>query len=128
MQPIAITGYSIVNSLGTGTRAVRDALRAGRSGLRPCDFETVDLPTWIGRVEAVDDVVMREGLEAYDCRNNQLAQLALESDGFSDAAAAARERHGSERIGVFMGTSTSGQLHAELAYRRRDPATGALPA
>jgi 3-oxoacyl-[acyl-carrier-protein] synthase-1 len=28
---------------------------------------------------------------------------------------------------VFMGTSTSGILETELAYRRRDPATGALP-
>jgi 3-oxoacyl-[acyl-carrier-protein] synthase-1 len=29
---------------------------------------------------------------------------------------------------VFIGTSTSGILQTELAYRRRDPATGALPA
>jgi 3-oxoacyl-[acyl-carrier-protein] synthase-1 len=28
---------------------------------------------------------------------------------------------------VFLGTSTSGILETELAYRRRDPATGALP-
>ena len=31
-------------------------------------------------------------------------------------------------MGVFLGTSTSGILETELAYRRRDPATGALPA
>jgi 3-oxoacyl-[acyl-carrier-protein] synthase-1 len=41
--------------------------------------------------------------------------------------AAAREKYGAARIGVFMGTSTSGMLQAELAYRRRDPVTGALP-
>jgi len=29
---------------------------------------------------------------------------------------------------VFLGTSTAGILQTELAYRRRDPATGALPA
>ena len=29
---------------------------------------------------------------------------------------------------MFLGTSTSGILQTELAYRRRDPATGALPA
>jgi 3-oxoacyl-[acyl-carrier-protein] synthase-1 len=31
-------------------------------------------------------------------------------------------------VGLFLGTSTSGILQAELAYRRRDPVTGALPA
>jgi 3-oxoacyl-[acyl-carrier-protein] synthase-1 len=42
--------------------------------------------------------------------------------------AQARERYGAARIGVFMGTSTSGILETELAYQRREPATGALPA
>src|SRR5204863_5204015 len=41
--------------------------------------------------------------------------------------AAARERHGPERIAVLIGTSTSGILETETAYRRRDPVTGALP-
>ncbi|HVW67726.1 MAG TPA: beta-ketoacyl-ACP synthase, partial [Steroidobacteraceae bacterium] len=31
-------------------------------------------------------------------------------------------------VGVFLGTSTSGILETEIAYRHRDPATGALPA
>ena len=128
MQPIAITGYSIVNGLGAGRDAVLDALHARRSGLRRCDFETVDLDTYIGRVEALDGVRVRNDLDAYDCRNNRLAQLALEHDGFAEAAAAAREKYGAARVGVFMGTSTSGILQAELAYRERDPLTGALPA
>src|SRR5687768_257253 len=128
MKPAAITGYSIVNSLGAGRGAVREALKSRRSGLRPCDFETVDLETYIGRVPELDDTRVREDLAVYDCRNNRLAQLALERDGFADAVAAAREKYGTGRIGVFMGTSTSGQLHAELAYRRRDSETGALPA
>ena len=36
-------------------------------------------------------------------------------------------RHGAGRIAVVVGTSTSGILSCEDAYRRRDPATGALP-
>ena len=128
MQPLAITRYSIVNSLGVGAHAVFDALRSRRSGLEPCDFETVELETYIGRVAELDDVVVREDLARYDCRNNRLAQLALETDGYAEVVRAAREKYGAGRIGVFMGTSTSGQLHAELAYRRRDPETGALPA
>jgi 3-oxoacyl-[acyl-carrier-protein] synthase-1 len=31
-------------------------------------------------------------------------------------------------VGLFLGTSTSGILETEIAYRRRDPETGALPA
>jgi len=41
---------------------------------------------------------------------------------------AAREKYGAARIGVFMGTSTSGILQTELAYRHRDPLDGSLPA
>jgi 3-oxoacyl-[acyl-carrier-protein] synthase-1 len=44
------------------------------------------------------------------------------------AAAQARRRFGATRVGVFVGTSTSGILETELDYRRRDPHTGALPA
>ena len=128
MQPLPITAYSIVNSLGVGREAVVDALRNRRSGLRRCDFETVELDTWIGRVEALDDVRIRRDLDAYDCRNHRLAQLGLETDGFADAVRAAREKYGADRVGVFMGTSTSGLFDSELAYRVRDPRTGALPA
>jgi 3-oxoacyl-[acyl-carrier-protein] synthase-1 len=71
---------------------------------------------------------VRADLAAYDCRNNRLAQLGMELDGYAVAVSAARERYGAARIGVFMGTSTSGMLQTELAYRRRDPHTGALPA
>ena len=70
---------------------------------------------------------MRADLAAYDCRNNRLAQLGLEQDNFIEAVTVARQRYGRERIGVFLGTSTSGILDTELAYRQRDPATGALP-
>jgi 3-oxoacyl-[acyl-carrier-protein] synthase-1 len=127
MQPAAITCYSLVNSLGAAREAVCEALRNRASGLRRCDFETVDLDTCIGRVAGLEDIRVRADLAAYDCRNNRLAQVALEADGFATAVAAARERYGAERVGVFVGTSTSGLLHAELAYRDRDPQTGTLP-
>jgi 3-oxoacyl-[acyl-carrier-protein] synthase-1 len=128
MQPLLITRFSIVNCLGAGSGAVLDALRAKRSGLAPCDFETAAVDTWIGRIAGLEERPVRAGLEAYDCRTNRIAQIALELDGFSAAVALARERYGAARIGVFVGTSTSGILEAELAYRRRDPQTGALPA
>jgi len=127
LQPAAISHYSIVNSLGAGAAPVLHALRGRESGLAPCDFETVALETCIGRVRGLESRRVRSDLAAYDCRNNRLAQWGLELDGFAGAVAAARTRYGAARIGVFMGTSTSAILETELAYRRRDPATGALP-
>jgi 3-oxoacyl-[acyl-carrier-protein] synthase-1 len=127
MQPLAITSCSIVNCLGAGARAVLDALRSKRSGLTRCDFETVALDTWIGRVPGLENAPVRRDLDAYDCRNNRLAQVGLELDGFASSVARASDRYGASRVGVFMGTSTSGILETELAFRRRDPETGALP-
>ena len=107
----------MTSCLGHGLAPTLDALQAQRSGLRHCDFETVDLDTWIGAVDGVDDEAMRPALAAYDCRNNRLAQLGLRQDGFEDAVRAAIARHGADRVGVFLGTSTAGILQTELAYR-----------
>ncbi len=127
MPTAAISNYTLVNSLGAGTAAVLDALRHRRSGLTRCDFETVQIDTHIGRVPGLESYVLRSDLQGYDCRNNRLAQLALERDGFADAVRAARSRCGPARIGVFMGTSTSGLLETELAYRGRAACNGQLP-
>lgn len=118
----------MTSCLGHGLAATSAALQAERSGLKPCDFETVDIDTWIGEVEGLDAVRLRDDLRRFDCRNNRLALLGLQQDGFEAAVHEAIQRHGADRVGVFMGTSTAGILQTELAYRQRDPATGALPA
>jgi 3-oxoacyl-[acyl-carrier-protein] synthase-1 len=127
MQPLSLSRFSIVSSIGAGVTATLASLRAGSSGLRRCAFETVDLPTCVGEVEALNDVRLPDALAGFDCRNNRLAEHVLIQDGFENAAAAAVARYGARRVGLFLGTSTSGILHAELAYRARD-AAGALPA
>jgi len=117
-----------VNSLGAGLEAILKGLQEKRSGLKYCGFETATLDTYIGQASGLEGFCVRDDLSAYDCRNNRLAQLALELDGFADAVAIACEKYGAVRIGVFLGTSTSGIFETELAYRRRDPKSGALPA
>jgi 3-oxoacyl-[acyl-carrier-protein] synthase I len=128
MQPLVISRFSAVNSLGSGSEAMRQALQKKESGLARCDFETARIDTYIGRVREVDDFRVRRDLSHYDCRNNRLAQLCLEQDGFAQAIAQARDRYGAGRIGFYVGTSTSGLHATELAYRHRDAKTGALPA
>ena len=127
MTPLLLSAFTATSCLGRGLDATRDALRSGRSGLAPCAFETVELATWVGEVAAVDDEHVPESLADYDCRNNRLALMGLETDGFAERVREAVARYGDTRVGVFLGTSTSGILQTELAYRRRDPATGALP-
>ena len=125
MQPLALSHFSIVSALGVGQAATLEGLEAGRSALAPCTFETVELPTFVGQVDGVDEVRLPASLTAFDCRNNRLAAMALASDGFAEAVTAARSCHGADRIGVFLGTSTSGILQTEIAYRHLN--AGALP-
>jgi 3-oxoacyl-[acyl-carrier-protein] synthase I len=127
LQPLQLSAYTLTSPLGAGVSATLVALRAGRSGLERCEFLDVDLDTYVGRVNGLEDMQVRADLAAYDCRNNRLAQLGLDQDNFTEAVTAARQHYGRERIGVFLGTSTSGILDTELAYRQRNPKTGALP-
>ncbi len=126
MPPLFLTALTIVSAMGRGAAATRDALIARRSGLRPCDFAGVAFGH-IGRVAALEGHALPAALARFDCRNHRLADLALRTDGFAEAVAAARARHGAGRIAVVLGSSTSGVLSTEEAYRARDPATGALP-
>ena len=128
IKPLAIAACTLTNALGPGIAASLDALRRGESGLRPCDFEDVVLNTWIGRVAGLEEEPLRGEFAPFDCRNNRLARLGLEQDGFGAAVRQARDRYGPDRIGVFVGTSTSGIGATEQAYRQRDLITRSLPA
>jgi 3-oxoacyl-[acyl-carrier-protein] synthase-1 len=127
MQALELKKFTMSTCLGAGLDANWRMLAGREGGLQPCRFETVDLPTHIGEVAGVDDIVLRSDLQSYNCRNNRLAQLGLEQDGFSDAVTDAIAEFGAERVGLFLGTSTSGILQTEIAYRQRsaDPSTGA---
>ena len=127
MKPLKITSYTIVNALGLGRDASLKALREEKGGLRPCDFDKADLNTWIGRVEGLEENPITGEFSLFDCRNNRLANLGLEQDGFRGEIERLSGKFGAARIGVFIGTSTSGNNQLEVAYRHREAETGALP-
>ena len=127
MQPLLVKAFTITTALGRGVDETLTALRARRSGLHARSWETVDISTWLGEVEELDAVILRDDLQHFDCRNNCLAQLALEQDGFMQSVQVTADRYGRKRVGVFLGSSTSGILSSEQAYRGRDPVSGALP-
>jgi 3-oxoacyl-[acyl-carrier-protein] synthase-1 len=128
MRPLLLTQFTATSCIGTGVAPTLASLMEQRSGLTHCDFETVKIDTHIGEVAGVDAQRLPEQLRIFDCRNNRLAELALRQDGFLEATAGAAARWGRRRIGVFIGTSTAGIMQTELAYRARDPVSGALPA
>jgi 3-oxoacyl-[acyl-carrier-protein] synthase-1 len=128
IRPLFLTSYTTVNACGRGLEETMGALRDGRSGLRPCDFDGAEVDTYIGRVAGVEEEPLTGDLADFDCRNNRLARMALRSDGFETAVAEAAERYGPDRIAVIMGSSTSGVGEGETAYRERGSEEGDLPA
>jgi 3-oxoacyl-[acyl-carrier-protein] synthase-1 len=126
VSAVVFTAMSAVSALGNGLEATAAALLARRSGLRANDFPGMEPTGYIGRVAGIEAIELPGPLADYACRNNRLAYEAARADGFAEAVAGARERYGADRVGVLIGTSTSGIEELEQAYRGRD-AAGQLP-
>jgi 3-oxoacyl-[acyl-carrier-protein] synthase I len=127
MRPLLLSKFTAASCIGRGTAQTAASLAGERTGLAPCRFETVRLDTHVGEVADVDAQALPRQWRRYDCRNNRLAEIGLTQDGLTDAVEEAARRYGRARVGLFLGTSTAGILETELAYRARDPLTGALP-
>lgn len=127
MQSLKITAATLVNALGQGKAATLAAILHGKSGLQRLDDPQVQFDTWIGRVDGLQDQPLEEPWARFDCRNNRLARLCLETDDFRQAVNEARRQYGAHRIGIFLGTSTSGIAATEQAYQHRYVQTGNLP-
>lgn len=124
--PLPVTAFSCATATGLGKDAMRRALVDHQGGLEPYAETAGGLNTFVGRVAASDAVTLPEPLRRFDCRNNRLAELALGLDGFDARVAAVVEKYGAVRIGVVLGTSTSGIGETERAYMSRDD-VGDLP-
>lgn len=125
MMRLAVPAYTATTALGPGLDALWRGLESGQTGLGRCDFEGAELDTWIGAVPGCAETPLPPELSGWECRNNRLAELGLQQDGFMDAVAGAKRRHTPERIGLFLGTSTSGIGATEAAYARAK--NGRLP-
>ncbi|MEM1231032.1 MAG: beta-ketoacyl-ACP synthase [Pseudomonadota bacterium] len=116
---IYIQHYTLTSALGIGLDAMRAALHSGSSGLRAEPWPDCDVPCYLGRIDALDQLV--EALPAERrSRNNALVRLELDQDDLRPAVAEAVARYGSDRVGLVMGTSTSSIDRTEAAYRELD--------
>lgn len=126
MQPCRIHLHTATSSIGSGREAHYAALAERRSGLRANDFTRTPLPTWIGRVDGLDDRPLPTEWSVWDCRNNRLAWQALRQDALLDNLMALRTRFPARRLGIAVGTSTASIAESERAYRELD-AEGRFP-
>src|SRR5580692_10645727 len=100
MTPLVLTHFTATSAIGRGLDQTLDTLQGQRSGLAPCQFETVRLDTFVGEVRGVDEERLSPTLREFDCRNNRLAQLGLNQDGFAAAVEELAGRWGRHRVGV----------------------------
>jgi len=114
---VTITAHTLTTAAGCGNTASFEAIRSNTSGLRPNDFEDSRLDTWIGRVAAADVYEWPDTELGWRSRNNALAAIGLQQDGFLSRVKETVEKFGSTRVGVVIGTSTSSIGRTEHGYR-----------
>jgi 3-oxoacyl-[acyl-carrier-protein] synthase-1 len=119
----ALSALGMVNALGRRPDEIWSRLLAAdRSGLTRRDDLVPGRNLVLGAVTGPLPSVP-EDLSRYACRNNALTLAALEQ--IAEPLAERVARFGPERVGVVMGTSTSGVSDAERAIRHKEQ-TGAL--
>ena len=114
-QPCRLLPPALVCSLGNDLVTIADALFNGRPSLVYDDVFTPGRPLPLGRVSSLPDASHLPAL--HRSRNNQLLAAAIEQ--LEPTLDAFRQRHPQARIGVVLGTSTSGIAETELALKQR---------
>lgn len=116
LPPAAITAYQCISAAGDDTQVLWDSLQAHETRLRPIELFPLPFETLVGEIRSALPEI-RPLLRDYDCRNARLALKALNQGGFRAVVEEAIARYGAERVGVVLGTSTSGIYDSEAAYR-----------
>ena len=103
----------ILSAAGNDSAEILYRLQAGdRSGLVKTDKYSPGQPFYVGAVQA-ELPEIGEKYSVYDCRNNQL--LLAASNQIKPTVNSMIKHYGVDRIGVVIGTSTSGLRNTELA-------------
>lgn len=120
-----ISDLGIINALGAGKSAVLDSLlEEEQSGMLPTGPLLTGRESMVGTVRQPLANLPPE-FSDFDCRNNRLLVAAVTQ--IEDRVADLRSEYGPQRIGVLIGTSTSGIAAGELAMDELT-ANGEMPA
>ncbi|MFB2759631.1 beta-ketoacyl-[acyl-carrier-protein] synthase family protein [Shewanella xiamenensis] len=116
---VAITQIGLCTPLGQTPEQVLARLIAGdTSAMQTSDTLLFGQSTLVAPVTAPLPAIPA-ALAQFDCRNNQLLLAAAQQ--ITDTVEQAKQTYGADRIGVVLGTSTSGisKGEAALAYRNQ---------
>ncbi|ROS01579.1 3-oxoacyl-[acyl-carrier-protein] synthase-1 [Sinobacterium caligoides] len=116
MPAAYIHAVGVLNALGNDAASVASRLRSGdpTSLTQDATLLLQNERCFVGRVTAELPTLPTE-FANFDCRNNRLALAALEQ--MRQPIDHAIARYGADRVGVVVGTSTSGIDRAEQLYR-----------
>ena len=117
ISPVAVIAYSALSACGQGNKALYQALSENHSGLAPLELLNVPFNTYVGAISQPLQSLHPELID-YDTRNSRVALTALNDidSGVRVAIEELKSKYGSQRIGVVIGTSTSGLYETEEAY------------
>ena len=111
-----LNNLGIVNALGTTKAEVAlNLLKNNQSKMISYAELFCGHKTWIGKVTTPLKNIPKK-LSAFDCKNNQLLATAYES--ITSDVEYLKEKYGAHRIGVILGTSTSGIASGESALKQ----------
>jgi 3-oxoacyl-[acyl-carrier-protein] synthase I len=124
MQRFSLTALGMVNALGSNLGDISAGVfNADTTRLSPHRLRTTGATVSVGRVpDPLPD--LPAGFQAFQCRNHRLACVAFRQ--IADEVNVLRDTVGPERIGVVIGSSTSGLDVSETAFFHWR-ATGTLP-
>jgi len=119
MTAVYISSYTAVTGCGLGNESLLNALLEQQSCLKAAQLIQPDFIMYTGEI-SVPLPVIQDSLKAFDTRNARIALAALNCEGeaFRKAVALAVQRYGASRVGVIIGTSTSGIYETELSYQQ----------
>ena len=118
IQPLPVTAYTAVTNCGIGKQVLYEGLIEGKTKLKCPQLFEVDFPAFVGEVDPALLPQLDASLVDYSTRNTQiaLAGLNFEADQLRSQIVRAVKNYGKDRIGVVLGTSTSGIYETENAY------------
>lgn len=119
LNPLGIAASAVTHSIGTGVDLLWNSVIQKKSGLLKNDLDWCDLECWIGKSPEVDRFSLPEVLQSWDCRNHRLAWMAIQDNQFRNVLQNQIAKSGSTRVGLVLGTSTSGIRSTEVAYKER---------
>lgn len=121
---IYLNHLGIVCALGSGNDQVAHAMFEAESGIQPTEAYSPGRTLPLGCVSSAIPPSIEHFPVPLQSRNNALALAALSH--IKNDIEVVKERFGSDRIGVVIGTSTSGIYQSELAIAQH-VSTGAWP-